>query len=37
MGNKKSSLKSTIAVSLTNELDAGGIVPGARGLTCWKD
>ena len=31
MGNKKSSLKSTIAVSLTNYLDAGAIVAGAIG------
>ena len=37
MGNKKSSLKSTIAVSLTNYLDAGAIVAGASGLTLWKD
>lgn len=34
---KKSSLKSTIAVSLTNYLDAGAIVAGASGLTLWKD
>jgi len=31
------SLKSTIAVSLTNYLDAGAIVAGASGLTLWKD
>ena len=37
MGNKKSSLKSTIAVSLTNYLDAGAIVAGASRLTLWKD
>ena len=37
MGNKKSSLKSTIAVSLTNYLDAGAIVAGASGLTLWRD
>ena len=37
MGNKKSSLKSTIAVSLTNYLDAGAIVAGSSGLTLWKD
>ncbi len=33
----KGSLKSTIAVSLTNYLDAGAIVAGASGLTLWKD
>lgn len=33
---KKSSLKSTIAVSLTNYLDAGAIVAGASGLTLWQ-
>ena len=32
----KSSLKSTIAVSLTNYLDAGAIVAGASGLTVWQ-
>jgi len=37
MEEKKSSLKSTIAVSLTNYLDAGAIVAGASGLTLWKD
>ncbi len=37
MEQKKSSLKSTIAVSLTNYLDAGAIVAGASGLTLWKD
>lgn len=37
MGKKKGSLKSTIAVSLTNYLDAGAIVAGASGLTLWKD
>lgn len=37
MTKKKSSLKSTIAVSLTNYLDAGAIVAGASGLTLWKD
>ena len=31
------SLKSTIAVSLTNYLDAGAIVAGASGLTLWKN
>ncbi len=30
------SLKSTIAVSLTNYLDAGAIVAGAVGLTLWQ-
>ena len=34
---KTSSLKSTIAVSLTNYLDAGAIVAGASGLTLWKN
>jgi inositol transporter-like SP family MFS transporter len=34
---KKNSLGSTIAVSLTNYLDAGAIVAGASGLTLWKD
>ncbi len=33
---EKSSLKSTIAVSLTNYLDAGAIVAGASGLTLWQ-
>lgn len=37
MGNKKSSLKSTLAVSLTNYLDAGAIVAGASGLTLWQN
>ena len=37
MEKKKSSLKSTIAVSLTNYLDAGAIVAGASGLTLWKE
>lgn len=32
----KSSLKSTIAVSLNNYLDAGAIVAGASGLSLWK-
>ncbi len=36
MGNNKSSLKSTIAVSLTNYLDAGAIVAGASGLSLWQ-
>ena len=34
---KTGSLKSTIAVSLTNYLDAGAIVAGASGLTLWKN
>lgn len=34
---KKGSLKSTIAVSLTNYLDAGSIVAGASGLTLWQN
>jgi len=33
---KSGSLKSTIAVSLTNYLDAGAIVAGASGLTLWQ-
>lgn len=33
----KSSLKSTITVSLTNYLDAGAIVAGASGLTLWQE
>ena len=37
MNKQKSSLKSTIAVSLTNYLDAGAIVAGASGLTLWKE
>ncbi len=37
MKKQGSSLKSTIAVSLTNYLDAGAIVAGASGLTLWKD
>jgi inositol transporter-like SP family MFS transporter len=37
MKKKKSSLGSTIAVSLTNYLDAGAIVAGASGLSLWKD
>ena len=32
-----SSLKSTLAVSLTNYLDAGAIVAGASGLTLWQN
>jgi len=37
MGNNSGSLKSTIAVSLTNYLDAGAIVAGASGLSLWQD
>lgn len=37
MGKSNGSLKSTIAVSLTNYLDAGAIVAGASGLTLWKN
>ena len=36
-GQGGASLKSTIAVSLTNYLDAGAIVAGASGLTLWKN
>ena len=35
--SKKSSLKSTIAVSLNNYLDAGAIVAGASGITLWQN
>ena len=34
---KTSSLKSTLAVSLNNYLDAGAIVAGASGLTLWQN
>jgi inositol transporter-like SP family MFS transporter len=37
MSNNNNSLKSTIAVSLTNYLDAGAIVAGASGLTLWQN
>lgn len=37
MEHTKGSLKSTIAVSLTNYLDAGAIVAGASGLTLWQN
>lgn len=37
MGKNNGSLKRTIAVSLTNYLDAGAIVAGASGLTLWKN
>jgi inositol transporter-like SP family MFS transporter len=33
----KSSLKSTLAVSLNNYLDAGAIVAGASGITLWQN
>ena len=36
MAKNSGSLKSTIAVSLTNYLDAGAIVAGASGLTLWQ-
>jgi inositol transporter-like SP family MFS transporter len=36
MSSQDNSLKSTIAVSLTNYLDAGAIVAGASGLTLWQ-
>ena len=36
MANENGSLKRTIAVSLTNYLDAGAIVAGASGLTLWQ-
>ena len=35
--SENNSLKSTIAVSLTNYLDAGAIVAGASGLTLWQN
>ena len=37
MSEKTSSLKSTIAVSLNNYLDAGAIVAGASGLSLWQN
>ena len=33
----KSSLKSTLAVSLNNYLDAGAIVAGSSGVTLWQN
>lgn len=36
MEKKRGSLRSTIAVSLTNYLDAGAIVAGASGLELWQ-
>ncbi|MCD8210705.1 MAG: MFS transporter, partial [Prevotella sp.] len=37
MEKKKGSLKSTLAVSLTNYLDAGAIVAAASGLSLWQE
>ena len=37
MEKSKGSLRSTIAVSLTNYLDAGAIVAGASGLSLWQN
>ena len=37
MAKNNGSLRSTIAVSLTNYLDAGAIVAGASGLTLWQN
>ena len=37
MAKKEGSLRSTIAVSLTNYLDAGAIVAGASGLSLWQN
>lgn len=37
MAKSKGSLKSTIAVSLNNYLDAGAIVAGASGVTLWQN
>ena len=34
---KKGSLKSTLAVSLNNYLDAGAIVAGSSGITLWQN
>ena len=34
---KGGSLKSTLAVSLNNYLDAGAIVAGASGVTLWQN
>lgn len=36
MADNNNSLRSTIAVSLNNYLDAGAIVAGASGLTLWQ-
>ncbi len=35
--SKQSSLKSTLAVSLNNYLDAGAIVAGGSGITLWQN
>ncbi len=37
MNKTSSSLKSTLAVSLNNYLDAGAIVAGASGITLWQN
>ena len=37
MSENKGSLKSTLAVSLNNYLDAGAIVAGGSGITLWKN
>lgn len=37
MSKNTGSLKSTLAVSLNNYLDAGAIVAGASGITLWKN
>ena len=34
---KNSSLRSTLAVSLNNYLDAGAIVAGSSGITLWQN
>ena len=36
-GGESSSLKSTLAVSLNNYLDAGAIVAGSSGITLWQN
>ena len=37
MSKKNGSLKSTLAVSLNNYLDAGAIVAGSSGITLWQN
>ena len=37
MAKNKGSLRSTLAVSLNNYLDAGAIVAGASGITLWQN
>ena len=37
MAKKSGSLKSTLAVSLNNYLDAGAIVAGSSGITLWQN